>query len=184
MGDDLRPASSAEYSQESGFPDPRYASPTNIRAALRRIIEKEGPLTKRLLIRLYVEGCPTLHRAGKTVRVLLNRTLHHMQKAGEIVVEDELGDRSFESQVLRLLETPRVKHRAAGKRDLLEIPPSELWFVLTILHQQAHEYIRNDDVLAKELLEHYGFRKLTRRRKEYLERVLRNYRSRAELFTK
>jgi hypothetical protein len=180
MGDDLRPASSTKYSQESNFPDPHDASLLSIREALHRIIEKEGPLTKRLLIRLYVEGCPTLHRAGKTVRSLLNKALYRMQKAGEIVVVDELGDRSPESQVIRLPETPRVKQRAAGRRDLLEIPPSELWFVLTSLLQRPDEYVENDDALARAVLKHYGFTRLTRRRQEYLERVLRTYRSRAE----
>ncbi len=73
-------------------------------------LEREGPITRRLLIRLYAEGCPVLHRPGKTVRGLLDRALYSMQKAGEIITEDVLRDRSLESQVLRLVGTPgRIK---------------------------------------------------------------------------
>jgi very-short-patch-repair endonuclease len=168
------PAPLAVYSEESGFPDPRDASPTNVRAALRRIIEREGPLTKRFLIKLYVAGCPTLHRAGKAVRSLLNRALHSMQRAGEIVVEDELGDRSLESQVLRLAAAPRVRERPAGQRDLLEIPPSELLLVLDRI--QTSSTVHDDEALARALLKHYGFTRLTELRRKHVTMILDVYR--------
>ncbi|MCL6630728.1 MAG: hypothetical protein K6U00_14130, partial [Armatimonadetes bacterium] len=115
-----------EYSAELKFPDPREASPANVQAALRRLIEEEGSLNKRLFIRLYVEGCPTLHRADKTVRHFLNRALHSMKKAGEIVIEKDLSDHdsSLETQVVRLANAPRARIRPAGQRDILDIPPS------------------------------------------------------------
>ncbi len=169
---------SAEYSEELDFPDPRDASPTNVRAALRRIIEKEGPLTKRFLIKVYVAGCPTLQRAGKAVRALLNRALYSMQKAGEIVVEDELGDRSLESQVLRLAGAPRVRERPAGQRDLLEIPPSELFLVLDRLLGSSSDRLQSDEALFRALLEHYGFSRLTEVRRRHLVKILEGYRQR------
>lgn len=148
-----------------------------MRAALRRLIEEEGPLTKRLLIRLYVEGCPTLQRAGKAVKSFLNRVLYGMQKTGEIVLEDELGDRSLESQVVRLAGMARVRERPAGRRDLLEIPPSELWVVCDRIVASSHGADDND-TLMRRLLDHYGFSRLTQKRKEYLIRVLRACRRR------
>jgi very-short-patch-repair endonuclease len=178
IGEELRAAPLGEYSQESGFPDPRDASPTNVRAALRRIIEREGPLTKRLLIRVYVEGCPTLHRAGRTVRSLLNRALYSMQKAGEIVAEDELDDRSLESQVLRLAGAPRVRERPAGRRDLLEITPSELFLVLDRLSGPSTGSAQNDEALTRALLEHFGFSRLTEVRRRHLAKILNSYRQR------
>lgn len=160
------------YPEASGVPDPRNSSPANVRAALLQIIEKEGPLSKRFLIRLYVGGCPALHRAGKVVRSVLNRALYSMQKAGEIVVEDELADRSLESQVLRVAGGPRVRERPAGRRDLLEIPPSEL---LAVLRRSIHGATPSGDpdALFRMLLEHYGFSRLTKPRSEYLSKVLR-----------
>jgi very-short-patch-repair endonuclease len=162
--------------EEAGFPDPRDASPANVRAALRQIIEKEGPLTKRFLIKLYVAGCPALHRTSKAVRNLLNRVLYNMQKAGEIVVEDELGNRSLELQVIRLAGAPRVRERPAGQRDLIEIPPSELLLVLDRIQTSYSGIIYDVETLARALLQHYGFTRLTQARKKHIARILEVYR--------
>ena len=165
---------SVGYPQESDFPDPRNASPANVRAALRRIIEQEGPLTKRFLLKLYVAGCPNLHRAGKAVRRQLDRALYNMQKAGEIVVEDELGDRSLESQVLRISGAPKVRERPPGQRDLLDIPPSELFLVLDRMSPLTE--VQGDETLARKLLAHYGFSRLTQVRRRHLEKIIEVYR--------
>ncbi|HXG52850.1 MAG TPA: AAA domain-containing protein [candidate division Zixibacteria bacterium] len=177
-GEDRRPASLSAYPELSEFPDPRDASPINVRAALRRIIEREGPLTKRLLIRLYVAGCPALERASKNVRSLLNRNLSVMQRAGEIVVEDELGDRTLESQVLRLRGAPKVRERSAGQRDLLEIPASEIFLVLDRLCRPSDDSAENQELLYRSLLEHYGFSRLTEGRRRHLTKILDAYRRR------
>jgi very-short-patch-repair endonuclease len=160
------------YSEASGFPDPREASPANIRDALRKIIEQDGPLTRASVYRLYVEGCPALQRAGKSVRQALDRALGAMLRAGEIVQEDELRDGSPEGKVLRLSGTPRVKVRPAGRRDLLEIPPSELLAVLRLRHKAEILASEDNDALFRTVLEHYGFTRLTTSRKEYLSRVI------------
>lgn len=101
-----------------------------------------------------------------------------MQKAGEIVVEDELGDRSLESQVLRLAGAPRVRERPAGRRDLLEIPPSELFLVLDHLHGSSNDSLESDEVVFRSLLERYGFSRLTEIRRRHLARILEVYRRR------
>jgi very-short-patch-repair endonuclease len=163
-------------SEESCFPDPRDASPANVRAALRRIIEEEGPLTKRLLFKLYLAGCPTLRRAGRNVRSILNRVLYGMQRAGEIIVEDELGDRSLESQVVRLAIAPRVRERSTEGRDLLEIPPSELFLVLNRLLGPSKVSRLSDEEVFYRLLEHYGFSRLTAVRRRHLAKMLECYR--------
>jgi len=179
MNRDRRPTPLAEYSVESSFPDPREASASNIRAVLRGIIEKEGPLTKHFLIKLYVAGCPALRRAGKAVRSLLNRALYSMQRSGEIVVEDELGEGSLESQVLRLAGTPKVRERPAGGRDLLDIPPSELFLVLDRLLGSSDDRLHDEESLFRALLEHYGFsRRLTEFRRRQLAKILERYRAR------
>jgi very-short-patch-repair endonuclease len=161
------------YSKASGFPDPRDASTANVREILRQIIERDGPLARPSVYRLYVEGCPYLQRVGKTVRQALNRALGAMLRAGEIVQEDELGDGSPEGQVLRIAGAPAVKVRPAGRRDLLEIPPSEL---IAVLRRQGSGPIRagkDDETLFRAILEYYGFTRLTRSRRAYLTRVLK-----------
>lgn len=109
------------------------------------------------------------------MKSLLNRALYRMQRAGEILVEDELGDRSLESQVLRLANTPKVKERPTGQRDLIDIPPSELFRVLDSVKTSAH-VAANDEVLARSILDYYGFSRLTKVRRRHLAKVLGAYR--------
>ncbi len=161
------------YSEASGFPDPREASAANVREVLRQIIKRDGPLTRSSVYRLYVEGCPGLERVGKIVRQALNRVLGAMLRAGEIVQDDELGDSSPEGQVLRIAGAPAVNLRPAGRRDLLEIPPSELLAVVRRSLHGSGESHDDGEALSRTLLEHYGFSRLTKPRKEYLSRVLR-----------
>jgi very-short-patch-repair endonuclease len=161
-----------EYSEASGFPDPREASSPNVREVLRQIIERDGPLTRSSVYRLYVEGSPDLQRVGRVVRQALNRALGAMLRADEIVQEDELADGSPDGQVLRIAGAPPVNVRPAGRRDLLEIPPSELLAVLRRLpHQGGHSH-GDGEAPSRALLEHYGFSRLTRPRREYLSKVL------------
>jgi very-short-patch-repair endonuclease len=161
------------YSETSRFPDPREASPARVREVLRQIIEQDGPLTRSSVYRLYVEGCPDLRRVGKIVRQALNRALGAMLRAGEIEQDDELRDGSPEGQVLRLAGAPKVEVRPAGRRDLLEIPPSELLAVLRRLTPGSGQSRGDGEAQSRALLEHYGFSRLTKPRREHLPKVLR-----------
>lgn len=161
------------YSDALGFPDPRDSSAANIQTALRKIIEKDGPLTRSSVCRLYVEGCAGLQRVGRVVRQALNQALGAMLRAGEIVQEDELRDGSPEGHVLRIAGTALVKVRSAGRRDLLEIPPSELLTVLRRSSCGSMQQASDDETLLRMLLGHYEFSRLTKPRKEYLSKVLR-----------
>jgi len=159
------------YSNASGFPDPRHPPLGKIREALRQIIERDGPLTRVSVYRLYVEGCPYLQRVGKSVRQGLNRALGAMLRASEIVQEDELGDGSPEGQVIRIAGTPSVNVRPAGRRDLLEIPPSELMAVLRLRGGAVAS--GDDEMLFRAILDYYGFTRLTKSRRAYLMRVVK-----------
>jgi hypothetical protein len=165
------------YSSALGFPDPLDASPANVRAGLRKIIEKDSPISRASVYRLYVEGCPHRERATKVVRQALNHVLGTMLRAGEIVQEDELGNASPEGQVLRLAEDPRVRKRPAGRRDLEEIPPSELFVALERLDSGSTRTTLDDEAILRRLLEHYGYSRLTANRRRYLRRILELYRS-------
>jgi len=160
------------YSSGLGFPDPREAPSGNVRAALRRIVEKDGPLTRASTLRLYVEGCPHVSRAGRAVRQGLNRALGAMLRAGVIVQEDELGGGAADGLVLRMASTPRVRERPAGRRDLREIPPSELRVILARLRGNTAGDQEPDEALFRSLLDHYGFSRLTPVRQAYLSAVV------------
>ena len=160
------------YSPDLAFPDPREAPIARVRDALRRIIEADGPLTRASVCRLYIEGCPHVARAGRAVRQALNRALGAMLRAGVIAQQDELGSGSAEGQIIRMSDGPQVRERPAGRRDLREIPPSELSLLLQRLDNGLLAEGQPNETLFRRVLEHYGFKRLTPVRLAYLEQVL------------
>lgn len=169
------------YSEECKFPDPREGAPASVRTALRQIIEKDGPLPRESVYRLYVQGCPGLQRVGKAVRQALNRALGTMLRSGEIIQEDELGGGSPDGLVVRCAGTPKVRERSAGQRDLLEIPPSELFLVLSRICLGSSSSACGGESLARAVLEHYEFSRLTEKRRRYFTKVLEVWRDRKEV---
>lgn len=103
-----------------------------------------------------------------------------MLRAREIEQEDELGKGSPEGLIVRLAGTSKVRERPAGRRDLLEIPPSELLLVLDHLRSSSASDLHGEEALSRALLEHYGFTRLTEGRRKRLTRILDVYRQRAK----
>jgi very-short-patch-repair endonuclease len=165
------------YSPDLNFPDPREATPVNLRETLLAIIGQDGPLSRESIYRLYAEGCPHLQRLSKTIREKINRTLGILLRTGEIVQEDELGKGRSEGVVVRQAGTPAVRLRPAGRRDLEEIPPSEILLLLERLRidTSARDFF-GEDLVFRKILDHYGFQKLTRSRRRHLQDVLQSRR--------
>lgn len=169
------------YTEDMDFPDPREAPIAHICTALKEIIEKDGPLTRSSLYRLYIEGCPHLQCSSRAVRDRLNQALRALLKAGDIVQEDELGSGKPEGLVVRQAGSPTVRLRPAGRRKLEEIPPSEIFLVLDRL--QIHTVVGGPDdeeLLFRRILEHFGFNHLTRTRRKHLQNLLNRFRQRGQ----
>lgn len=115
---------------------------------------------------------------GKAVREALNRALGAMLRSREIEQENELGDGSPEGLVVRLAGTPKVRERQAGRRDLLEIPPSELLLVFDRIPGLSTSESTSSEAASRALLEQYGFTRLTEGRRKHLAKILEIYRRR------
>ena len=110
-------------------------------------------------------------------------TLSHaraMLRAGEIVQEDEFGDGSAEGMVLRLASASKVRERPAGRRDLMDVPPSELLLVLERTSPRLAIGEDGEEEIMRRLLDHFGYTRLTTVRRRHLHRVLSLFRRRAE----
>lgn len=164
---------------EVEYPDPREASLPQLAAALKKIIEAHGPLTLPLMFRLYLAGCPGLGRLGRALRRRLDEALGGLTRAGEIVLEDELGQRRPEGKVARLAGSPPVVERPAGIRRLEEIPPREIFLLMdrwklppSLDEQEIEEYF------FRKILDYYGYQRLTRSRRQHLRRLYQVWRRR------
>jgi hypothetical protein len=105
-----------------------------------------------------------------------------MLRSGEIVQEDELQDGSPEGLVVRLKDTPRVRERLAGQRDLQEIPPSELLMLLGRIATSISGSPQDLEMSCRKILDHYGFTRLTEARGKYLTEILKMYLQSREVF--
>jgi len=161
----------AAYDPTLAYPDPREAPAAQIKAALREIIKRDGPLTRFSVYRLYAQGSPFVQRVGNTMRAALNRHIAALLRTGEIEQLDEFGDGSNEGVVLRLSGCTVVKERPAGKRNLTEIPPSELIAVIQQILASSGKRM-DDEQVCHQVLFHYKFYSLTQVRKRHLRRVL------------
>lgn len=164
------------YSDASGYPDPRDASPANVRAHVLEIIRRDGPLLRQSVHRLYLRGCPGVSRLGKEIQRVLNRAIGGLLASDEVVLESELGGSTQEGQVLRSANTPRVRPRAAGQRSLEEIPPSELMSWLDDRRSSLGSEFRLDaDECTRYLLQRYGSHTMTIPRRKYLQKVFNRW---------
>jgi very-short-patch-repair endonuclease len=169
------------YNDELDFPDPREASIDNICNALRIIIEKDGPLTKQSIYRLYREGCPYFNRAGLNIWHRLDAALRKLLKAGDIEQEEELKPGKAGGSVIRMAGTPKVRLRPAGRRKFEEIPPSEIFLVLDRLQIHPVDGGPDDEELFfRKILDHFGFRQLTRTRRKHLQNILNRFRQKGQ----
>jgi very-short-patch-repair endonuclease len=160
------------YSDSSAYPDPRDASPTNVRAHVLEIIRRDGPLLRSSVQRLYLRGCPGVSRLGKEIQRVLNRSVGVLLASGEVVLENELGGSTQEGQVLRVANTPRVRPRPVGQRSLEEIPPSELMSWLDDRRSSLGQHFSPDaDDCTRYLLHRCGCHTMTLPRRKYLQRV-------------
>ncbi|MEO8589343.1 MAG: AAA domain-containing protein [Flavobacteriales bacterium] len=159
------------YDSSLAFPDPREAPAAQVKAALRDIVTRDGPLTRASVYSLYAQGSPYLQRVGTTTRAAINKALSALLRSGEFEQVDELGDGSNEGVVLRRAGSHPVKERPAGKRDLTEVPPSELIKVIQRFLASSGKKV-DDEEISRHVLFHYKFFSLTQKRKKHLKMVL------------
>ncbi len=133
------------------------------------------------MLRLYLAGCPGLGRLGRAARENVEAALGRLVRNGEIVLEDELGQRRPEGRVARLAGTPPVVERPAGIRKLEEIPPREIfllmdrwWLPSSLDGQDMEEYF------FRKIPDHYGYQRLTRSPRQPLRRLYQVCRRRTQ----
>jgi very-short-patch-repair endonuclease len=161
------------YSSACGFPDPREASPANIRTHVLEIITRDGPLLRSSVAKLYLRGCPGVSRLGKEIERTLTRAIGGLISIGAIVLENELRPGDPDGQVVRLTGAPPVRSRPAGQRSLEEIPPSELLKWLEDRRPTTGElFPDNRDACCRYLLERAGGQAMTLSKRKHLEKIL------------
>ena len=162
------PVQPYENWQSRRLPDPKLATPAEVLRGILDIVKAEGPIMVIRVYQLYAKSAG-ISRVGKAVRLALNQALTVAVRQGMIVVDDELSSRDRLSSVARLPDTPPIVPRTLGDRSLDQVPPSEIAHVMRSI--QTQESRINREALYREVLNHYGLRRMTQHVFEQLSRV-------------
>jgi hypothetical protein len=136
------------------------------------IIEAEGPVVVLRSYQIYAKSAG-ISRVGKAVRSALNSAFAIGVRQKAIEIEDELGNGGQVKSVARIPDTPAVVLRTLGDRTLEEVPPSEIAQVMKMF--ESEKPIADKDDLFREVLNHFGLRRMTASTINFLERVFQKY---------
>jgi len=150
-------------------PDPREGPQHKVMEGLCAIVAAEGPIAQLRAFRKYAKAAG-LQRVGSEVRASLCRALHRAVRNGVLEVETKSAVQSGSDDVIRIAGSPAVRPRTAGSRSFLDIPRSELLWVVNRLREEQGQV--DDERLIQLVRNHYGFSRLREVTKRYLANVL------------
>jgi hypothetical protein len=132
---------------------PRLLVPsTEIRDAVRGIVEHEGPVVVRRVATLYAMGVGRAALAREQ-RHVLNTVIYDMVRNRILEADRVARDADMGSWNVRLYGTPVTRIRERGARALLDIPISEIAALAQAMREGAPA---TDDVEADRILAIYG----------------------------
>ena len=145
-------------------PDPRAAGRPLLMSALLQIVGAEGPVLASRAFGLYNRAS-----GGKKLttiaRAPLSGAAYWLVKERRLVMVTSEEAPWQGDDVLRLPDTPAVRVRELGPRELIEVPLDEIAELMRRLD------IEDESALKRAVLETYGLRRLTARADEYLSQA-------------
>lgn len=154
--------------------DPRGATETQLKAGFVEIVTAEAPVLALRVLQTYAKA-GGVSRLTPSYRPKMIRALRSLIDGGELIAADEYGDAQEDPTryVLRTPDQPAVRLRTLGDRSFDEIPPSEI-AELALEIRIRHELIGEEE-LTRQVLSHYGLKRLTGLVRRHMDVVLKTY---------
>lgn len=161
-----------EYEVFSGRPmtDPRETDAETIASGLVKIVQIEGPMLAKRAYDTYLRCCG-IKRMGKDIRSLMNRALQSAVNCNAIIKEDAWNCGGSLYSIIRLPEQSEVRLRTCGGRTIDEIPPGEIRTASDKV-LSASKITRESEEHLREILNFYGFKRLTDHTREKILQAL------------
>jgi very-short-patch-repair endonuclease len=146
------------------------ASRADIISGLVDVVAIEGPIIGHRLHSVYVQASAG-QRVGSQIAKVLNSAISAAVRQGRLVQDDPLGETGVKPRTFRLPDQPAARARELGPRTFEQIPPAEL----VAMMQNVALPIGWEDPIAvyREMIAHYGIRKLGSTIKARLDAILR-----------
>jgi hypothetical protein len=149
-------------------PDPENASESELCDGIRDVVSVEGPVLGDRLVHAYHQAAGG-KRLTRAMRRTLNRSIGAARGRGLIVEDNPLRESGIKHRVYRLAEQPIIIPRHLGPRDLSQVPPNELAFLL----EHESDGISDLEEAFRQVLARYGMPRLTSDRRQQLERAFK-----------
>lgn len=171
------PSSNAETYQawpSRTVADPRGATETQLKVGFTEIVAAEGPVLAHRVFLAYAKA-GGVARITQSYRPKLHRALKALIDEGALIAADEYdeGEDDPGRLVLRTPEQPAVRVRTLGDRSFDEIPPSEIAEIALEI-RIGHDLIGEEE-LTRQVLAHYGLKRLTGLVQRHMALVLKKY---------
>jgi hypothetical protein len=146
------------------------------RTELREIVRVEGPILGSYLMRRHYKATGGSSLSSSNEKLYL-RQLEHAVNLGELLAEDRTAGTSIATATFRLPDQQPVDTRIRGPRDLYDMPPREIAYIVrNVIRTKPSLDINGDrESVYRQVLQLMDFTKLTKKSEEFLEKILTEY---------
>jgi hypothetical protein len=142
------------------LPDPRQSKTAELVEGLVDIVAVEAPIVSSFAYQRFARAAG-VQRITKGAIAPLNKAMKAAVEKGLLLDTNEWEERALERRILRVCGSPRALIRPLGDREFEDVPPSELAALLTHFAETAPG--RPPDDLFRDVVMHFGLRRLTER---------------------
>ena len=155
--------------------------PEKVRKELQEIVRVEGPILGSYLIGRHYKATGGSRLSANNEQSYLHQ-LEKLVNRRELIAEDAVDGYSIVTATFRLPDQQPVLTRCRGPRDLYEIPPREIAFVIrnTMRTRPDLDLHETREMLFREVLGLLEFTKLTKKSEEFLSQIVAEFRSEIE----
>jgi very-short-patch-repair endonuclease len=146
------------------------------RTELREIVRVEGPILGSYLMRRHYKATGGSSLSSSNEKLYI-RQLEYAVTLGELLAEDRTLGTSIATATFRLPDQQPVQTRIRGARDLYDMPPREIAYIIrnVIKAKPGLDITGDRESVYRQVLQLMDFTKLTKKSEEFLDKILAEY---------
>ncbi|MDR4506208.1 MAG: AAA domain-containing protein [Candidatus Scalindua sp.] len=152
------------------YPDPRNSNPEQISKYLKLIVAEHGPMIAEHAYHIYLEKA-RIKRLGGQIRRIFEQCMSDLTSNFDLLVADHSESKSQSRMVVKTHTQDDYVIREHLGRSIERIPWNELCTVAKKIKDSRPGLDKGE--LIREVMEKYGFKRLTKKTETILNKVLR-----------
>jgi hypothetical protein len=139
-------------------------------------VRVEGPILGSYLIRKHYKATGGSSLSSNNEKLYV-RLLENAVAYGELLAEDRTAGTSIATATFRLPDQQPVQTRIRGARDLYDMPPREIAYIIrnVIKTKPSLDLLVDRESIYRQVLQLMEFTKLTKKSEEFLNKIVAEY---------